>query len=149
MDNFQQEALKDCLDEARPLLLEHWKEISHYPDIPLDPDENKYYSSEGAGLLRVYTARDEANKIIGYAVFFVCTSAHYKNSLQAMQDIIYVDPKHRGMGGRFILWCDRQLKAEGVQVVFQHIKAKHNYGRMLERFGYELIDLIYGRRLDR
>ena len=144
---FQREYLKDCLDEARPLLFEHWKEISHYPDIPLDPDEERYYNFEKGGVLRVYTARDEG-KIFGYAVFIVNTNAHYKTSLQAMQDIIFIHPERRGMGGRFILWCDEQLKAEGVQIVFHHIKAKHNFGAMLERFGYELIDLIYGKRLD-
>ena len=145
---FQREELKDCINEARPLLLEHWKEIAHYPDIQLEPDEERYFASEAAGVLRVYTARDDG-AIVGYAVFFVNTNAHYKSSLQAMQDIIFIDPKHRGSGGRFILWCDEQLKAEGVQVVFQHLKSRHNFGKMLERFGYELMDLIYAKRLDR
>jgi hypothetical protein len=52
------------------------------------------------------------------------------------------------MGGRFIKWCDEQLRAEGVAVVYHHIKAAHNFGPMLERFGYELVDLIYSRRLN-
>lgn len=145
---FARENLADCFEEARPLLLAHWKEISHYPDIPLDVDEARYYAIEESNKLRVYTARNDSG-LVGYAVFFVNTSAHYKNSVQALQDIIFIHPKFRGMGGRFILWCDEQLKAEGVQVVFHHIKAKHNFGKLLERFGYELIDLIYGKRLDR
>ena len=145
---FGRETLSTCLEEAKPLLIEHWKEIAQYDDIPLDPDYERYYTLENNGLLRVFTARSEEGSIIGYAVFFVNTNAHYKQSLQAMQDIIFIHPNHRGTGGRFILWCDEQLKAEGVQVVFHHIKAAHNFGPMLERFGYELIDLIYGKRLD-
>ena len=146
---FQRETLAQCLEETKPLLLEHWKEITQYVDIPLDPDYQRYYTLEQSGLLRVFTARSKEGNIIGYAVFFVNTNAHYKQSLQALQDVIFIDPKHRGIGGRFILWCDEQLKSEGVQLVCHHIKAKHNFGPMLERFGYELIDLIYGRRLDK
>lgn len=146
---FQREELKDCLDEAKPLLFEHWAEISHYNDIKLDPDIERYYNSERNGVLRVFTARNIEKQIIGYAVFFVNFNAHYKSSLQAIQDIIFIHPKNRGIGGKFILYCDEQLRSEGVQIVFHHIKAKHNFGKMLERFGYELIDLIYGRRLDK
>ena len=145
---FARETLASCLEEAKPLLLEHWKEIAQYDDISLDPDYERYYTLEQNGLLRVFTARSEEGNIIGYAVFFVNTNAHYKQSLQASQDIIFIHPNHRGTGGRFILWCDEQLRSEGVQVVFHHLKAAHNFGPMLERFGYELIDLIYGKRLD-
>lgn len=146
---FQRETLAMCFDEAKPLLIEHWKEIAHYLDIPLDVDYERYYTLEANGVIRVYTARGESGALIGYAVFFINTHAHYKQSLQAMQDVIFIHHKHRGTGGRFILWCDEQLKAEGVQIVFHHIKAAHDFGKLLERFGYELIDKIYGRRLDR
>jgi hypothetical protein len=33
--------------------------------------------------------------------------------------------------------------------VFQRTKAKHNFGNLLEALGYELVDLVYARRLDR
>lgn len=146
--NFARETLDTCLNEAKPLLIDHWKEIAQYDDILLDVDTERYYNLERSGFLRIYTARKDG-LLVGYAVFVVNTHPHYKNSLQAMQDIIFIHPSHRGTGGKFILWCDRQLKDEGVQVVFHHIKAKHDWGKMLERFGYELIDKIYGRRLDR
>jgi len=149
MITFQRELIDDCFEEMLPLFTEHWKEIAAYQDIPLDVDREKYYAIECNGALRIYTARAESKELIGYAVFFVNTNAHYKTSLQASQDVIFVHPKFRGVGGRLILWCDEQLRAEGVQVVFHHLKAKHNFGPMLERFGYELIDLIYGRRLDK
>lgn len=149
MVKFQRETLSTCLEESKPLLIEHWKEIAHYDDIPLDPDEERYRNIEKSGMLRVYTVRTDDNHIVGYAVFIVNTNAHYKSSLQAVQDILFIHPSSRGMGGRFILWCDEQLKADGVQIVFQHLKSKQNFGKLLERFGYELIDLIYGKRLDK
>lgn len=148
MITFQQERAQDCFKEAMPLLMEHWNEIAHYKDIPLEPDFELYEKIENLGIIRCYTARNDEKKLIGYAVFFVRSNPHYKSSIQASQDILFISKNNRGMGGRFIKWCDEQLKAEGIAVVYHHIKAAHNFGPLLERFGYELVDLIYSRRLN-
>lgn len=135
--------------EIMPLLQEHWKEIAHYPDIPLEPDYAVYKNMEDLDCIRLYCARIDG-KLVGYSVFFLRYNPHYKSSLQASQDIIYVDPAYRGGVGRHLIKeCDERLKKEGVQVVYQHVKAKHNFGSMLERMGYELQDLIYSKRLDK
>jgi len=164
--------------EAMPLLVAHKQEIAHYADIRLEPDVQLYAANEQAGILRCYTARTDteirhgfsfparyqplnegapvvrdkvtrAGALVGYALFFVRSNPHYKSSVQAVQDVIYVDPSMRGgTGYRFIAWCDAQLAAEGVQAVYHHVKAAHDFGRLLERQGYELVDLIYAKRLD-
>lgn len=137
-------------EEVSPLLVKHYREIAHYPDIELDPDWESYAKVSEMGNLRVFGARTGPDsKLVGYAVYFVRANMHYKNSLQAVQDVLFVDPDYRGRGGAFIKFCDEQLKAEGVQVTYHHIKAAHNFGPMLERIGYTLVDLIYSRRLDK
>lgn len=146
---FQREtAGPDLFGEMAPLLEKHYLEISHYLDIPLDPDWPQYQKLEDVGALRVFTARDEALTMTGYAVFFVRHNIHYKSSLQALQDVLFIDPTNRGFGAKFILWCDKELRAEGVQVVYHHVKDAHNFGALLERFDYQLVDHIYARRLD-
>lgn len=141
----------EFLEEMRPLLERHYHEIAHYQDIKLEPNFAKYIDMDRAGNLRVFTARDEERKLIGYGVFFVTHNMHYQGSLQASQDIIFIEKstRGRGMGRDFINWCDFQLRNEGVQVVYHHVKQKHNFGPMLETLGYQLVDLIYGRRLDK
>lgn len=146
--HFQRERLETALDDMLPLLNAHWREIAHYQDINLDPDIEVYLKVEGVGQLRVFTARDDNKQLLGYSLFFVRHNIHYRQSLQATQDIIYIDKEKRGFGSEFIEWCDRQLKEEGVQVVYHHVKQKHNFGILLERQGYELVDLIYAKRLD-
>ena len=147
---FQRETVLTVCEEIKPLLLKHWEEISHYKDIPLDPDWDGYSRIEESGALRVYTARDEENKLIGYAVFFLKHNLHYRSSLQAVQDIIFIDPEKRGFGVKFILWTEQQLKAEGVQVCFHHIKTKTPHTiDLFRRLGYENIDLILGKRFDK
>lgn len=145
---FQIEKLKDIFNEMLPLFEKHWEEIAHFKDIKLEIDKESYFKMEEIGLLRIFTAREEDNSLAGYAVFIIKHNLHYKSSLQALQDVLYIDKEKRGFGAKFILWCDKQLKQEGVQVVYHHIKAAHNWGKMIERLGYQLQDLIYCRRLD-
>lgn len=148
--NFQAESVEAVLEEIKPLLVKHWEEVSFYKDIALDPDYESYLKMDELGVLRVYTARDEDNVLMGYAVFFVRANPHYRQSLQAVQDIIFIDPEKRGFGVKFILWTEQQLKAEGVQVVFQHIKT--NTPKTIDlfrRLDYENIDIILGKRLDK
>jgi hypothetical protein len=147
---FQRESVLAVLEEIKPLLLMHWDEVSFYRDIPLDPDYDAYIAMDEAGVLRVYTARDDDNKLIGYAVFFIRTNPHYKKTLSAVQDIIFIDQTRRGIfGAKFILWCEDRLREEGVVVVYHHIKvATPNTITLFKRLGYQEIDIILGKRLD-
>ncbi len=108
------------------LLAVHYREIAHFPDIALDPDWKKYEDIERAGRYRLFTAR-EGKELIGYATYIVATNPHYKSSLQAVQDVLFLRPERRGLliGSRLIAYADRELAGEGVQVVYHHAKAAH------------------------
>lgn len=140
---------KQLLEEARPLLQNHWSEISYYKDIELNPDYELYIKMQEFKSIRCYIARCEDNKMIGYAVFFIKNHPHYKQSLMAIQDIIFFDPQYRGRGMLFIMWCDEQLKNIGVQVVSHHVKFSYDWSKSLERIGYEKQDIILTKRLDK
>ena len=154
---FQREFFRAFFAEALPLIERHKAEIAHYPDIELDVDTEKYELSEKQETLRVYTAR--LNKgasspltLIGYALFFVGPSPHYKGSIQAVEDVLYVDPEQRQgrVGLDLIRYTEAELRREGVQAVYHHVKITHPaLGILLAREGYEHIDSIYGKRLDR
>ena len=147
MTVFAREHPSDVIEEIKPLLCLHWEEIAHYQDIPLEPDWDWYLRNPA---VRVFTARKDG-MMIGYVVYFVGPSRHYRSSIQGMQDILFVHPMYRGstIGYRLIKFCDDQLRAEGVQVSYQHVKAAHDFSPLLLKQGYELIDNIYGKRLDR
>ena len=142
------------IQEMRPLWDAHYEEISANHDIPLDPNLTMYSNCDKNGTLRIFTARIGAgweSTLVGYNIFLVGPNPHYQTSRQANQDIVFFDQDVRkGLAAyKFFKWCDRQLKADGVQVVYHHIKAAHNFGKMLERQGYKLVDLIYSKRLDK
>lgn len=147
MITFQREAVADVIEEIKPLIALHWREIAHYQDIPLDPDWDFYSRNH---TIRVFTARDNGT-LVGYSVFFIAPNRHYKTSIQAVQDILFLhkDYRHGKIAYRMIKFCDCELKAEGAQVVYQHVKAAHDFGPLLGLLDYELVDLIYAKRLDK
>ena len=144
---FQKEMFAEVIEEIRPLLQQHWKEIALYqPAIHLDPDENVYRAIESAGGLRIYTAR-AARDLIGYAVFFVRTHPHYKTKLWATSDIFWIKPKTRrtygwsrcwrtirhalrlasksGISDRLFEFAEADLRQEGAHVIHITTKVSH------------------------
>lgn len=150
---FRKERFIDVIAEAKPLLMAHWQEIARYKDIPLAVDEASYQALDEAGKLRVYTARNAAGKLVGYAAFIVGQNLHYCTSgPQAKQDVLFVHPDYRGTGrvGLLLIDCiDQALAAEGVQVVYHHEKVSHPaLGRVLRHLEYENVERIWAKRLD-
>lgn len=132
--------------EMMPLMVEHFKETKVLDGITFNPDLQIYANLHTAGVLRIFTARI-SGKLVAYQVFFVMRHPHSRDSVQANQDILYVDKPYRKgwFGYRFIKYCSDKLLSDGVQVVFQRISAKHDFGPVLERMGYRLIDLTFAR----
>lgn len=132
------------------LLVEHFHEIAHFKDIPLDVDWAAYEGAERSGRLRIFTAR-AGEALAGYAAYFVSHSPHYRGSLQAVQDVLYLKPEYRRarVGIGLIAYADVMLAAEGVQVTYQHSKIAFPIDPVLVRLGYERVDSIWARRLDR
>lgn len=148
--SFSKEKFKHVMYEMKPLLQKHYQEIAHFHDIALDPDFDLYCKIEELGNLQVFCVRDVCTDLVGYAIYFTKHNLHYKASFQAAQDVIFLEDQYRktGIGSDFVDYCDGQLKELGCQLTAHHIKTKHNWGQMLEKKGYELVDLIYVKRLD-
>lgn len=154
MSIFSLEPLDKCKDEIWPILRhEHWEEVGHYKDIPIDMRWDKYELLQKAGLLRCFTIRAPLNEelketvLMGYAFYLVDRHLHYKDTLVASQDILYVRKPYRGIGHSFLKWCDGELKKEGVVTVTHHAKPWFNYGELFEKLGYEKAETIWSRRL--
>jgi GNAT superfamily N-acetyltransferase len=146
----QRERAEDWGEEGLPLFERHREEISQYQDIPLNVDLNWYIEADRLGHLRCYTARLNGD-LIGYAVFFLSHNRRYMTSYQAVQDVLFVVPEHRHgrVGLQLIRHAEDALRAEKVQIIYQHSKANREEGKLFEKLGYELVDFIHAKRLDR
>jgi GNAT superfamily N-acetyltransferase len=150
MLTFRTETLSQAKADGEPLLRRHWQEIAHYQDIPYAPMWDRYEMLEASGMLRIYTARLDG-QLVGYCVFTVMFNIHYGSSLEANEDVLFLAPEQRKgrVGIRLIKFADELLRSEGVQVVRRHVKLAHDFGAIYQRLGYEPVDQIYMRRLDK
>ncbi len=149
---FQQESYADLIEEMRPLVEAHYDELALDKDIPLEPDHDKYSVLNEMGVIQVFTARDDKDNLVGYALYMVAPNLHYKSSLQANQDVLFVhkDFRRGGFGSDFIDWCDETLKTMGVQKTYHHVKPNIcDFGPLLVKKGYKMCDVIYSKRLDK
>lgn len=147
---FARESYSDRLvEEMLPLWKDHHAETAPHYHMALEPNLMAYEQMASSGALRIFTVRNGANSLHGYQVMLVSPHPHSIRSLQAVQDILYICPQFRkGLTGyRFIKWCGDQLRAEGVQIVHQHISARYDFGHLLNRLGYELEDKVYSKNL--
>ena len=148
MDFAQERYSDELVAEMMPLWEIHSNETRDMNPIPLDPNLEVYKAMDMMGMLRVYTMRF-AKKLVGYQVMMVSQHHHSKDLKVAQMDILFVHPDWRlGLiAYRFIKWCDAKLAAEGVQLTVKAIKARLDFGTILERMDYVLEDVVYSRRL--
>jgi hypothetical protein len=145
---FSREHPLNMIDEAKPLFEKHHAEISLFKDLKLQPDFMSYVHAEEADMLRVFTARTiNENSLVGYIVFYLRPSTHFADTLEAVQDLVFINPDDRGFGMKFLKWCDNKLAMEGVNLIYHHVNARHDFSPMLTRNGYELNDLVFVKRL--
>jgi len=147
---FARETCDSVVDEIQALIELHYAEVAHHPEIPPGMDEAKYRQAEKLGILRIYTVR-VAERLVGYEIFTVGQSWHYKTSFQARMDTVFIHPDYRqGLTGyRFLKWVVTELEREGVEVSYQHDKildGRLDLGPLFRRLGYQEIYRVYWRR---
>jgi GNAT superfamily N-acetyltransferase len=138
-----------CQPDIAQLCVRHWEEIAHNKDfIKLDPDWDKYALLDKAGMLSVTIARVDG-VIAGYQIYMVMPHLHYKNSLTAMSDVLYLAPeqRHGTFGIRLMKAAEEELNRLGVQRIIQNVKLTNDWGKILERMGYKPFERIYAKIL--
>jgi GNAT superfamily N-acetyltransferase len=139
----------ELIEEMRPLLFKHWKEIATYQDrIPLDPDFSLYAKLDAMGKLLCLTARLDG-RLIGYSVFLLTRVAHYKSTLCAVNDVIYVEPEFRkgSIGVRLIRESEKRLKDLGVVKMTWHTKTSNDLSALLLKMGFAVDEIMMAKVL--
>jgi len=147
MITYQVELLKNCLEELKPLLVEHYGEIALNQDkIDFNPDYDRYLQLEELGVTHTVTVRDGGN-IVGYYISFVSPHMHYQDHLYAMNDIMYVDPSCRGgtIAFKMMKFAEKELKDIGVSVMMLHMKTAHRFDRLCEAVGMSRVEVNYAK----
>lgn len=148
---FAIEPFKGLIDEVKPLVERHWKELALYQDdVLLDPDYATYEAANEAGMSLAFTARIDG-ELIGYALYWVRPHMHYKTTLCAVSDLFWIAPEHRnfGVGSGMFAFIEDELKRRGVKIVHTTFKTAHPAaGKLLEMRGHTLVEYAYSKKLD-
>lgn len=145
---FQIERYQDAIAEMRELYPEHWEEIAlDKGAIPLDPDYEEYDKLAAHGYLHLCTARQEDGRLMGYYLFIIRPHLHYRTSLTAFSDIVFLKREARiGRAGiEFMRFCfDSCFEVRGVQKVYANTKIHHYFGPILKRLlGFKEIEHVF------
>ena len=132
--------------EADPLIRGHAKEVCDFRGHELDPDLEKYLQMEGAGILRVYTAR-RGPKLIGYSIYILANHLHYKAVSQANHYLAFIDPLERGFGRSFLEWCEDELKQEGIKMMVYQAKPGSKFYQIISSMKVREMEHIFCKEI--
>lgn len=146
--SFAVEKVADVWDEAAPLLAANHIEAGALTQRDFNLDRQFYEGLDKAGCLLTYTARENGT-LVGYTAMTVLKShPHYKGTSWASQDVLYIDPSHRGpMVVRFLKDQDADLKSRGMDFSYRHNTFAKPYTRLLLHLGYRAQEVRYFKDL--
>lgn len=148
---FQRVKFRDVIEEAKPLLVEHHKELALYQDdIPLAPDYEFFARADDAGAAVVITGRTGDGKLVGYALYFVKEHHHYLGHRWGVSDLFWLAPelRHYGNGRAMFEKIETELKAAGVAVCHTTLKVSNPAAKfLLESMGHTLVEFGLSKRL--
>ena len=131
---FQRENVAYAWDALVALARAHHTE--HKVPWPFDPQRAVYESWERAGLLWLFTMRDESGGLQGYSAFTLIRHPHF-NCMMASQDTLYVAPAARGYhAGRFFHYVDLEMVEAGAQQICRVVPLVQDWSGQLTRMGY-------------
>lgn len=146
----QVEQYKDVLDDhGRALLKRHHAELAlDQEEVEYAPDWERYDRLDKLGHLSIVTLR-EKGIIVGYCVTHVMPELHYKTTLTATMDILWVAPEYReNMGGlRLMREVHRELKRRGVKRVYMGSKLHKDISKLFTALGYVPMELWFSKIL--
>lgn len=142
MITYQVEDYSECVGESWLMLQAHYDEICTDKHVkPLDPDYERYEKLNELGMLRVFTVRDDG-VMVGYFVSVVAPGLHYQQTMMALNDIMYLEPKYRGgtVGFRLVKLAVEDLKNLGADILTIHMKTDYPFRSLLNKLGFHLTE---------
>jgi len=127
------------------IMLRHWQELGHSPDLPLAPDFSMYAALAAANRLRIYTARIDET-LIGYVVFLLGIDVFIQSKIQAVCNLLYLDHDYRrGWTGYTLMkFANEQLLLDGVSSISHCVSDKNpSLGILLSRMGFRKQEEIW------
>ena len=141
------ECLASVKEDIKPLLEEHWELVAlNQGKIKLNPNWEEYARLDAAGVLRVFTAREDG-ELVGYCVLVVSRSMHYKDHVFANNDVTFVLPDNRAgaTGYQLLKYAEDHCAENGISLMNVNTKVHIPFDSLLVGMGFNLIERIYSK----
>lgn len=147
---YQEEKLNEFLPEFKVLLEAHMAEINvlYRDGEKLDPDYNRYFKMQEAGVYILMTCRKDG-ELIGYIGFFIYPNIRFKNCTMAQEDLYYLKPENRQgrTGYKLFTESEKLLKKRNVKRVILSCKTFQDHSRLFDKLGYEFYEKHFTKTL--
>ena len=147
---YQEEQYIDVIEELKPLLAEHYKEVAVYQEtIELNPNYHVYELMAAQGSLHMFTTRTVDKELIGYSVSFLNQHPHYSDHTYAVNDILYVHPDHRHTEAapRMLTELEAVMREKGISVMTFHMKTYKPFETLMDALEYDKIEYLFSKLL--
>jgi len=146
----QIERLTDVLPELKPLLPQHYDDLSLHRahGVPLQPQFGTYLDRDAQGMVVCATLR-QGGLIVGYKIGFVAPGLHYETCLTASPDIFFIAHEYRGGTGALKLFrCyEGELRRRGVSLWMDGSKNHKSTERLFMALGFQPTETVFSKWL--
>jgi hypothetical protein len=149
MLEYQEERYETCVTGIQNLMNEAWNEIGHgaFEDYPPAPNLETYRALDKKRLAFAVTVRED-RVLVGYCIFFLTGALHHAGRKTAYCDSIFLNTKHRGLAGiQLLVETTKAAKNHGAEKIDFYVTNKVDFGKVLERLGFELGARVYSKVL--
>lgn len=148
MITYQEEALDEFLEEAKPILEVYYRDLVPEHELPFDPNYGEYLRAQDFGNLACVTCRSDG-KLVGFVMFFMLPYLYSKKERIAIEDWYYLDEHYRkGMTGiRLLKEAEKVLKSYGVGIINIVCKAHQDRTTLYERLGYTYTEKHFSKQV--
>ena len=141
------ECLASVKEDIKPLIEKHWELVAlNQGKIKLNPNWEEYARLDAAGVLRVFTAREDG-ELVGYCVLVVSRSMHYKDHVFANNDVTFVLPDNRAgaTGYQLLKYAEDHCAKNDISLMNVNTKVHLPFDSLLVGMGFNLIERIYSK----
>ena len=141
------ECLASVKEDIKPLIEKHWELVAlNQGTIKLNPNWEEYARLDAAGVLRVFTAREDS-ELVGYCVLVVSRSMHYKDHVFANNDVTFVLPDNRAgaTGYQLLKYAEDHCAENDISLMNVNTKVHIPFDSLLVGMGFNLIERIYSK----
>jgi hypothetical protein len=138
--------------ELPSLFARHYDELAENKEVyPLDPDWDRYFAMDIAGILKVLTVRVD-DILVGYIFNLVGPHLHSKSTRYADIEMFWFDPLYRDVWMAVKAFRENENFLKSLGVVFIHVSDKIRFKKgkvdlIFKRLGYRPIETNWSKVL--